>query len=649
MQLDDKLTLKSEMQWSWPKSEAAGIPPPQAEANPVTAESVRREMERILAAPEFANAVRLREFLSFLVEETLSGAESIKEVTVAMRVFNRRASFDSSGDSVVRVGALHLRNRLREYYAGSGRLDEVVIDVPKGSYLPVFRRADGGANGGSGRASGNASRRPGLTRKATATAAGILLVLVAGAWWLARATVHQTDLSIAVLPMANLGDPDMDRLCQAFTEDLTTELARLPQLRVTARTSAVQFRSQNGDMREIGERLGVAHVLEGSVRKEASVIRFTVQLIDTRSRYHIWSEAYERDAKDVLAAESEVTRLAATGAAGRLGIADLSAFAPTHLPSAEARDLFWRARYLRSQKLNPEAWAQAAELLEQAVRGDPQYTEAWASLASLSATMAFHGIGGFDAGMAKARAAADKTIELDPRNPDAHLALAEVEWLLNHDWPAAERSFRRIIDLNPSFAQGHGWFAIALLSRGRFDEAMRQLDTSVQLNPLPYVVSNDRATVLYVARRYDESIAQARRILAIDPRYWYAHIDIGNCLRAKGRYAEAIQEFRLVPAQDRDAITGLLGNVLALTGQREEAMALLRQMLAVVPDSNEGNGWVRVSYIQIGLGDKAAALTSLENAYAHHETDANYIGVDPIYDPLRNEPRFQGLLKKLGL
>src|ERR1019366_4443149 len=179
---------------------------------------------------------------------TLSGAESIKEVTVAMRVFNRRASFDSSGDSVVRVGALHLRNRLRDYYAGSGRLDEVVIEVPKGSYLPVFRRADGGANGASGGVPGGVLGSPGLPRKAVAAAAGMLALLVATAWWLSRATAHHTDPSIAVLPMANLGDPEMDRLCQAFTEDLTTELARLPRLRVTARTSAVQFRSQNGNI-----------------------------------------------------------------------------------------------------------------------------------------------------------------------------------------------------------------------------------------------------------------------------------------------------------------------------------------------------------------------------------------------------------------
>jgi len=282
-------------------------------------------------------------------------------------------------------------------------------------------------------------------------------VLVAGAWWLASGKVHHPDPSVAVLPIANLGGPEMDGLCKGLTEDLTTELARLPQLRVIARASAGQFRAQDGDVREVGNRLGVANVLEGSVRQEGGSIRFTVQLIDTRSRYHIWSQAYERDAKDALAAEAEVTHLIATAAAGRLGVADLSPIAPAHQPSAEARDLFWRARYLRSEKLNTEAWTQAAELLEQAVRSDPQYIGAWAALASLSANMAFHTVGAFEERTARAREAAVKTIELDPRNPDAHLALAEVEWLQDHDWPAAERSFRSVIDLNPSFASGHGF------------------------------------------------------------------------------------------------------------------------------------------------------------------------------------------------
>ena len=191
--------------------------------------------------------------------------------------------------------------------------------------------------------------------------------------------------------------------------------------------------------------------------------------------------------------------------------------------------------------------------------------------------------------------------------------------------------------------------SIALLSRGRFAQALAQLDSAVRLNPLPYVVSNDRATVLYVARRYDESIARCRQVLAIDPSYSFAHIGIGNCLRAKGRYADAIREYRMLPEEDRDAAAGYLGDALALAGQRDEAQALLRKMVADDSGPDEGNGWVHTSYIQVGLGDKAGALTSLENSYTHHETDVNYIGVDPIFDPLRGEPRFQALLKKLGL
>jgi tetratricopeptide (TPR) repeat protein len=176
-----------------------------------------------------------------------------------------------------------------------------------------------------------------------------------------------------------------------------------------------------------------------------------------------------------------------------------------------------------------------------------------------------------------------------------------------------------------------------------------QLDTAVQLNPLPYVVSNDRAAALYVARRYDEAIARDRQVLGIDPKFWYAHISIANCLSAKGRYAEAIQELRLVPEEDRDNTIAYLGNALALNGQRNEAMALLRKLLPPGTGPDEGNGWVHASYIQVGLGDTSGALTSLENGYAGHETDVNYIGVEPMFDPLRKEPRFQALLKKLGL
>ena len=144
-----------------------------------------------------------------------------------------------------------------------------------------------------------------------------------------------------------------------------------------------------------------------------------------------------------------------------------------------------------------------------------------------------------------------------------------------------------------------------------------------------------------------ESIARERQLLGIDPQFWYAHITIASCLTAMGRYADAVRELRVVPEEYRDYVSAFLGNALALAGHREEATALLRKVVSTGPD--DGDRWVHGAYIQVGLGDKLAALTSLENSLVHHETDANYIGVDPILDPLRNEPRFQALLKKLGL
>lgn len=616
----------------WPNSGVPLATPRQAEAGPIDSGSIRRQVERILASPEFANASRLREFLSFIVEEVLGGASAVKEVTVAMRIFNRRASFDSSGDSVVRVAALHLRKRLRDYYLESGQGDEIVIEIPKGSYVPVFARVDRESVPATG----------GRWRPWKMAAACAVILAVAAAIWIAGASITRWDRSIAVLPMSDLGDPQTQALCQGLTEDLTTELARLHQLRVIARTSASQFPAHGTDVREVGKRLGVATVLEGSIRQQGSQMRFTAQLIETRSGTHVWSEAYDRDARDPLGAEAGVTRLIAAAAARHFGVSDPSAATPPHVPTAAAHELYWKARYLRSLKLNREGWEQADGFLQEAVRLDPQYLQAWSSLATLAANRAFHRLGPFESLTAEAKSAAARALELDPRNPEGQLALAEVKWIADHDWPTAEREFRRLVGLNPNLAAGHGWFATALWAHGHFDEALRELDQAVALDPLPYVVSNDRASILYCARRYNQSIARARQVLAIDPSFWPAHFDIGNCLLATGHYAEAIAEFRLVP----DA-SGPMGQALALTGQRAQALEILRSLEAEAGQT--GNGRVHSAYIQTALGDHAAALASLEDAYAQHETDVNFIGVDPRLDALRGEPRFRALLKKLGL
>ena len=619
-------------------SEVAPAPLPQAEAPPLEPAAIRGELGKVLASPEFNGAARLCEFLSFVVEESLKGSDSIKETAIALEVFNRRASFDPSGDSVVRVAAHGLRNRLRDYYLGSGKRDQVVIEIPKGTYAPVFRRVPS--------AGAAAPPRPGMPWKTIAIAASILALLSAAAWWLLPGARNPFDRSIAVLPIANLGEPEADRLCQGMTEDLTTELARLPQLRVIARSSATQFRAQGEDLREVAKRLGVATVLEGAVRRHGNNVRFTAQLIDARTRYNLWSETYDRDAADLFAAEAEVIPRIAAGAAWRLGVRDLAPIAPAHVPLPRARELFWQARYLRSESLNLEAWGQAQTLLERAVQIDPRYVEAYSSLATVAVTRAFHRLGSFEELTAQVRNAANRALQFDERNVGAQLTLAELEWLQARDWPAAERHFRRILELNPSASSAHHWFATGLWSRGAFDQALAQLDAATALDPLPFVVSNDRATLLYCARRYDQAIARARQVLNVDPKFYWAHLTIGDCLVAMGRLNEAIAEFRFIPEDRKTAVAGALGHALALTGHRTEALDLLR-LLQANPDAY-GDARISSAYIRLGLGDRSAALASLEDSFAHYETDANFIAVNPVLDPLRDEPRFRALLQKLG-
>ncbi len=621
-----------------PENGPPGCSPPGAEP-PV--ELVRQQLGKILGSRRFSRTARHQQFLRFVVEETLEGRSAeIKETSVAIQVFGRKSTYDPAVDSIVRVEARNVRNRLREYYLEEGQDDEVVIELPVGGYVPVFR---GRGRALAGPAEPLAQRRYRRLIVSGVIAAEVgLLGLVA--WYLANP--RPTKNSVAVLPIQNLGGAEIESLCQGFTEDLTTELARLPQLHVTARTSAARFSGKGGDLREIARQLGVRHVLEGSIRKEGGRIRVTAQLIDARSGYHVWSESFDREAADALAAEAEVNRLIVTGVGRKLGIQDLSAASPTHLPPGEARELFWRARYLRRAN-DVEGWERAAALLGEAVRADPLYAQAWSALASVQSARAFHNMGRFDELAEQTRRAAARALELDARNPEAQLAYAQMEWLQERNWNAAERRFRFTLEQNPSFAPAHGWFATALLARGQFDEALDELARAVSLNPLPYVVSNDEATILYCARRYDKAIARARKTLQVNPRFAFARIIVGACESARGRNAEAIREFRAALEDMRDPVLGRLGHALARSGQRDEAETLLKELEAGATES--GSGRVQAAFVRIGLGDAKGALDLLEQAYPNHETDLNYIAVDPIFDTLRGEPRFAALKQKLGL
>ncbi len=595
--------------------------------------AVRRQLAKLLASRSFPANSRPAQFLSFVVEEALAGrTDGIKETSLAIQVFRRSSSFDPRIDSIVRVEAHHLRKRLRDYYASEGASDEIVFDLPVGSYVPSFVPRQ-------------SRLKPRRSWKSIAAVAVFLLGLAGAALWFLYANPPRR--TVAVLPFKNLGGPENENLTLGLTEDLTTRLARLPQIRVTSRTSATEAQSRTGDIRQIGKLLSVGAVVEGSVWREAGRLRFNAQLIDTATGYHRWSEAFDRSAADPIQAEAEVTALIASAIARNLGADTPAAAAKAHTPHPEARRLFWEARHLRRQA-STDSRAQATAVLERAVALDPAYLDAWAALASVSLTRTFHGEAPFDQTAAQTRAAASRTIELDPSNPDGLVALAQLEWLQDRNWSAAELRLRRAIELNPSSATARGWLATGLVTRGRFDEALRELSLASSISPISYVVSNDIATTLYCARRYDQAVRQARRTLEVNPQFTPARIVIGACHAAQRRYSDAMDEFqRVVEQGGRPLVLARLGNALARAGRREQALAILNEHLQA--SASREHTSVQTAMIHIGLGDSESALRHLEAAFAKHETDLNYVAVDPVFDPLRSDPRFLALNLRIGL
>ncbi|MBL8179166.1 MAG: hypothetical protein JNK48_31105 [Bryobacterales bacterium] len=610
----------------------------------VPPERVREQLERILASRLLNARSRPGQFLSYIVEEALAGrSDSLKETALAMNVFRRKASFDPRIDSIVRVEAHHLRKRLREYYSTDGAQDEVSIDVPVGSYVPVFHLRATTPVETIGPAVVTVER--GAHRWIPAAVGLALLVaLTAGVRW---ARMAPAELSIAVLAFHNVGDSADEALPAGLSEDLATQLARLPELRVTSRSSAAQAQAQSKDVRAIGKALSVGTVLEGSVWREGDRIRITAQLVDAKSGYQRWSETYDRDGSDPLAVEAEVAEAIVAAVSRAFGLATRPAAAYTFVPAAESRRLYWESRLLRRAG-TAEARAKAAAILERVVRKDAAYVEAWAALANVNLTRTFHQEGEFTALAQRTREAADRAVALDPGNTEGLVARAELEWLQNRNWPAAEQGLRYALQLNPSSPSARAWLATGLVTRGRFDDALQELDRAAAISPISYVVSNDIATALYCARRWEAAIRQARRTLEVNPKFFYARIVIGLCRAGQGQTLEAIRELEDVARLGgRGAVLGRLGHVLARGARAKEARAILDELKNFV-QSGERVG-VQAAFVQTGLGDLQGAMDSLEAAFARHETDLNYIAVDAMFDALRGQKRFEELQKKLGL
>jgi serine/threonine-protein kinase len=572
---------------------------------------VREHLEKVLASSSFGGAPRVQQFLRFVVEETLEGrVGDLKESVVAVNVFGRRSDFDSHSDSVVRVQASHLRRRLREYYRTEGLHDAMVIELPSGAYVPAFRPAEG-------LPAAVARRR---TPRWLLPAAGLVVISAAAiALWTSGWLARNSPTSIAVLPFASLdAAPESEYLGEGIAEDLMTALARSPDLRVAARTSAFQFRDKNVNAASVGRDLGASVLLEGSLRGDPDHLKIAAQLVNASSGFDLWSESWEGPASDAPLFEERIVRAVrqALGKAGKRAPADAEPAIRPPLPGAQ--EAYWRGRYLLSK--GHESRSGSIRFLEDAARADPQYAPAWAGLATAYATMAFHMEGDIDELLSKARSAGRRALQIDPASAEALASLAVLSYAFDRDWAGAERGFERALELNPSYARGHLQYAMGLISRARFDAAIAHIRAARVLDPLSFAIGNDLA-------------------------FAYAHVILADSLAMEGNSTAAIAEYeQAIRTLGRGPwILGPMGYALARAGRKVEAANAAREI-----ESQDGSG-VHLAYVYAGLGAKPRALDALDHAYAQRIVDLNFMAVDPMLATLRTEPRFLALKVRLGL
>ena len=635
-----------------------------------SADEVRAELGRVAAARGLRGSDRLRRFLRLVVEETLAGrGETLKEYRLGLEVFERPESFDPKTDPVVRVEARRLRAKIADYYQTEGAGDEVAIALPKGAYVAAFSRrsnappsaqaapgiaalaavptASPDADGGSLEPAGLPSVRSRRRGRAWWMAIPALVALASAAWWaLDRGRRTEAVVTIAVLPFANASsDPENEYSSFGLMEDLTTCLARMRGLRVISRTSASAF-TGGQDVRDIGRRLHADYLVEGSLRKDGDRLRATAQLVAAADGAHLWANAWDLSERDLPAVPVEMAN--AIAAALGSGVAPLPAGPQPGATDPVAHVLYVKGRYFLGT-VGSQAPEKAAGYLRQAIARAPEFAAAHAALAAAHAKITLDRPAPLAAEVELARDEARQALRLDPSMAEAHGLLAWIAFFYDWNSQEAEAGFKRALAINANAAGTLHRYSLMLAARRRFAEALDQSAQAAALDPLSALVLSNRAMILLCARRYDEAIAQGRAALELAPAAYPTHVLIGSSYAQQGRFGDAIAAYRAALAlapDDGDAACSL-ARALALSGARAEAVRMLADLRR--PDRASPPSRYELAYVLAALDDRDAAFAALDDARVRHETELVYLDIDPLFDGLRSDPRFEPFVRRLGV
>jgi TolB-like protein/Flp pilus assembly protein TadD len=541
--------------------------------------------------------------------------------------------------------------RLRDALGDSADLPRFVETLPRRGYR-FIGKIEGTEPQGPGLAAKPRRDWPGKYRPQVVllVSAGLmatLLLFFLGMRWNGSRGARRISqpIMVAVLPFQNLsGDASQDYFSDGLTEELITQLGDLNgnQLGVIARTSSMAYKHTAKDIGQIGRELGVDYVLESSVRRDGDHVRITVQLIRVKNQAHVWANSYDREVRHSIAVQEEVARAVAQQIKVSLARTEP---AERRLNPA-ANEAYLRGRYFWNQ-FTENGLRQAASYFSEAVAEDPQFASAYSGLSNSYAFLVITNVIPPREGWPKARDAAQKAVELDGDLSDGRLALAHFRMHM-WDWKDSDLEFKKAIALDPSNAAAHRLYAAYLVSLGKHQEALEEITLARRLDPLSLTNNAEVVRTLYYARQYDQAVEQAGTTKLLDPEFPRTHFWLGRVYAQMGKYSDAIAEAdRSGPSSDSTLRLTEMAYACARAGKSAEARGFLgelqeRSKRVYVPAYD-------LAVVHLALGENEAALQWLQRAYDEHDWGLVVLAVEPRLDPLRSDPRFQGLVRKVGL
>jgi TolB-like protein/Tfp pilus assembly protein PilF len=454
--------------------------------------------------------------------------------------------------------------------------------------------------------------------------------------------------SIAVLPFKALAGSDVDEyLGLGLADALITRLSKIRRIRVRPTSAIARYAGSTTGPVEIGRELGVDLVLEGNFRCFDDRIRVTVQLVNVDEDAALWAEKFDERFTDIFTVEDSISERVARALVRELTAEERLLLRKRYTDNTEAYQLYLKGRYYWNKR-SPEWLKRGIDCFRQAIDLDPGYASAYAGLSDSYTLLVVREALSPEEGLAKAKAAAARALSIDEEFAEAHASLGHAK-LHDWEWEGAEKELERSIELNPGYPSAHHWYSEHLTAIGRCDESITELKLAGELDPLSLVISADLGRAFYYARQYDQVIKQEARTLEMDSNFWLSHINLGRCFTKKGMHAEAIGELQrareLSPGNTETL--SFLGFAYAAAGKRDEAQEMLREL-----DDQSKRSHVppyHFAVVHAGLGENDKSFEWLERAFEKHSVDLFTLKVEPMFDTLRSDSRYQNLLRRVGL